>query len=84
MGEEETTHLSRISFGRRTKNWGHGIISGNSLRLNIADNLNRIAKFKDININSIRSDADYFTFNRINMERSYISFKHTLTDLHLA
>ncbi len=85
-GEEETTHLARASLlVEEQKNWGYGIVTGDSIRVNIADNLSRMAEFKSINSQSIRSDADYFTLNRINMERSYISFLNTpLTDIHFS
>lgn len=86
LGEEETTHLYRASIiVEEQKKWGYGIVSGNSFRLNMADNLHRMAKFRYINDTPIRSDADYFTLNRVNMERSYLSFLATpLPDFHFA
>ncbi len=86
LGEEETTHLYRASLVvEEQKQWGYGLVTGNSMRLNIADNLHRLAKFRDINLSSIRADADFYTQNRINVDRSYISFLTTpLPNFHFA
>lgn len=86
LGEEETTHLYRTGLvAEASKALGHGFVTGGALRLNIADNLHRLAKFRTINHNSIRSDADLFTANRINVERTFIGFLKTpLPDFHLA
>lgn len=86
LGEEETTHLYRTSLvAEEQKQWGYGLITGNSMRLNIVDNLHRLAKFRDINLSSVRSDADSYTQNRINVDRSYVSFLTTpLPNFHFA
>ncbi|PZQ46956.1 MAG: hypothetical protein DI551_04180 [Micavibrio aeruginosavorus] len=84
--EEETTHLYRASLvAEKTSEWKYGFLSGAGLRLNIADNLHRLSKFKNINLKSVRGDADYFTANRVNAERAYIGWMHTiLPDIHFA
>lgn len=84
--EEETTHLYRASAVIETqKEWSGGFTSGNSVRINMADNLHRLWKFRDVNLNSVRGDADLFTQNRINIDRSYVGWMTTIIpDLHFA
>lgn len=86
LGEEETTHLYRASaVFEEQKRLGYGFTSGSSLRLNLADNLHRLMKFKDINLQSVRGDADLFTYNRVNVDRAYLSWMKTvIPDFHLA
>lgn len=86
LGEEETTHLYRSALVlERTKEWKYGIISGGSVRVNLADNLHRLLKFKTINLQSVRGDADMFTWNRVNVDRTYLGWIHTLApNFHLA
>lgn len=86
LGEEETTHLFRASVvGETQKQWGWGFFSGSGLRLNIADNLSRLAKFKTISYESVRGDADLFTQNRVNLDRAFFGFMRTpLPDFHFA
>lgn len=86
LGEEETTHLYRTAItAERTKEWHHGFITGGGIRLNLVDNLHRLFKYKDVNLKSVRGDADMFTWNRINVDRTYLGWMHTLTpNFHLA
>ncbi len=86
IGEEETTHLYRTSFViEEEKVWKHGFITGSSARINIADNLHRIARYRNVNTAAIRSDADLFTMNRANIDRAFIGFMRTpLPDFHFA
>ncbi len=79
LGEEETSHLYRtaITF-EKTKEWQNGFISGGSLRLNVVDNLHRLFKYKDVNLESVRGDADMFTWNRVNVDRTYLGWMHTI------
>ncbi len=86
LGEEETSHLYRTALTvERLKEWQHGFHSGTSLKLNVADNLHRLAKFRQINLESVRSDADLFTVNRVNLERGYGGWMKTIIpDFHLA
>ena len=86
IGEEETTHLYRTSLVvEERKDWKYGFTTGSALRLNIADNLHRLFKFRDVNLNSVRSDAVLFTMNRVNLDRAFASFMKTpLPDLHFA
>lgn len=84
--EEETTHLYRASvlFNER-KEWRYGITTGTGLRLNVADNLHRLYKFRDIGMDAVRSDADFYTYNRVNLNRGFVSWMHTpLPDFHIA
>ncbi len=86
VGEEETSHLYRASFLiEEEKQWKYGIFTGSGLRINGADNLHRIARYRDVNTASIRGDADLFTLNRVNMDRAFIGFMRTpLPDFHFA
>ncbi len=86
LGEEETSHLYRATLNmEEEKQWGYGIVTGNSITINAADNLHRIAKFRDINLDSIRSDIDLYTKNHVNVKRSFLSFLNTpLPDFHVA
>ncbi len=86
IGEEETTHLYRaaLAFEER-KEWNYGFLTGSSARLNLADNLHRLFKFKELNTNTVRGDADLFTMNRINLDRAFLSWMHTVRpDVHVA
>ena len=84
--EEETTHLYRASaLIEERKEWRHGFITGSSARFNIANNLHRLSKFTDTSPYSIRSDAGSFAKNRINIDRTYLSWMKTvLPDFHFA
>jgi len=86
VGEEETTHLYRTAFTvERERQWQNGFITGGSVRLNLVDNLHRLWKYRDINLKSVRGDADLFTMNRVNVDRTYIGWmKSVLPDFHLA
>lgn len=86
LGEEETTHLYRTALSvEETKEWRYGFRSGSSLKFNMADNLHRLQKYKTINLDSVRGDADAFTYNRVNVDRAYASWMHTiLPDTHVA
>lgn len=86
LGEEETTHLYRTSLViERAKEWRGGFISGGGLRVNLADNLHRLFKYKTINLKSVRGDADLFTQNRVNIDRTYLGWIHTLSPaIHVA
>ncbi len=86
VGEEETTHLYRTALSvERERQWHNGFITGGSMRLNLVDNLHRLWKYRTINATSVRGDADAFTMNRINVDRTYIGWMKTvLPDFHLA
>jgi hypothetical protein len=86
IGEEETTHLYKASFvAETTKQWKHGIYTGASLRFNIANNLHRLQKFRDVNTESIRAHEDLFARNRVNIDRAFLSWLKTpLPDFHMA
>lgn len=85
-GEEETTHLYRTALVfEEQKEWSRGVTTGTSLRLNVADNLHRLYKFRDVNLQSVRADADLFTMNRVNVDRAFVTFMRTpLPDFHFA
>ncbi len=86
IGEEETTHLYRTSLLLdERKEWRYGITTGNSFRLNLANNLHRLSKYRDFNLDSARRDVEAFAMNRVNLERSFLSFMRTpLPDFHLS
>jgi len=85
-GEEETTHLYRSSLlFEEGKKWGYGFRGGTSVRLNVADNLHRLKKFKDVNFTMPRADVGEFAEKRITLNRSYMSWMHTIRpNLHIA
>lgn len=84
--EEETTHLYRASvLFNEKKEWRYGITTGTGLRLNVADNLHRLYKFRDIGMDAVRSDADFYTYNRVNLDRGFVSWMHTpLPGFHIS
>lgn len=86
IGEEETTHLYRTALVfEESKEWDRGFLTSSSFRLNIADNLHRLYRYKDLNINTVRGDADFYTVNRVNLDRAFISWMHTVRpDFHVA
>ena len=86
LGEEETTHLYRASLVAETsKQWGHGIYTGAGLRLNVANNLHRMQRFRDYNTNMVRGHEDLFARNRVNLDRAFLSWMKTpLPDFHMA
>lgn len=86
LGEEDTTHLYRSSLLiEERKEWRRGLITGSSARLNIADNLHRLTKYRDLNLDSARSDVAAFTMNRVNLDRAFLTFMRTpLPDFHMA
>lgn len=86
LGEEETTHLYRVSATlEETKQWKYGIMTGSGVRLNIDDNLHRLQRFRDFNTDPVRSHIDRFANNRINLDRAFLSWMKTpLPDFHMA
>lgn len=86
LGEEETTHLYRTAINfERVKEWHNGFISGAGLKVNIADNLHRLFKYKTIDMESVRGDVDAFTWNRVNLDRTFLGWMHTITpSFHVA
>lgn len=86
LGEEETTHLYRASATlEETKQWKYGIMTGSSVRLNIANNLHRLQRFRDFNTDPVRSHIDLFARNRVNLDRAFLSWMKTpLPDFHMA
>lgn len=65
------------------ENFKRHFISYQSLRLNLADNLEKLNEYRGLTLFPVRSDIDIFTQNRLMLERSYYMGLATLaTDLH--
>lgn len=86
IGEEATSHLYRASVvveERKQHQWG--FLTGNALRFNLRDRLYQIDKMGMRNPEPVRSDANAFAENFVNLERSFVSWMTTpITDVHLA
>lgn len=54
------------------------LTGGAALRLNLADNLNRLTDMRPRALLPVRSDVDLFARRTLSLERSYVSFLHTL------
>lgn len=65
------------------ENFKRHFISYQSLRLNLADNLEKLNEYRGVSLFPVRADIDIFTQNRLMIERSYYMGLATLaTDLH--
>ncbi len=86
LSEKDSGILYRSSAIIENKSqYLNGIILGNSLRINLKDNLDEIEKIRPIALYPIKSDINKFTNNRINIERSYIGYTKTIApNIHSA
>jgi hypothetical protein len=60
------------------------IISGQAIRLNLADNLSGLNTLRPVNLLPVRGDEDKFASRRLSIERSYLSWMHSFNDWHVA
>lgn len=86
LSEEDSGILYRSSLVfEGTKQLPYGFTVGGSARLNIDDNLHRLADFRPAALHPVRSDEDLYASRLFALDRSYLSWLKTLkTDLHLA
>lgn len=86
LGEEDTGFLYRTSLlldARRPL--ASEILAGGALRLNLADNLDRLHRYRGLSTDPVREDASVFVENLLTVDRSYLSWLHSLnTQTHLA
>ncbi len=62
-----------------------GIVTGSALRLNLANNLEKIGDLRIAAQNPVRSDIYNFAQKRISLENSYIAYTHSFTpEIHAA
>ncbi|MDY0030272.1 MAG: YjbH domain-containing protein [Pseudobdellovibrionaceae bacterium] len=86
LSEEDSGSIYRAmvvpSF---TKRIGTHFITEQSLRINLANNTERIEKYRGISLLPIRSDISRFTRNRILFDRQYLAgFATIAKDVHVA
>ncbi len=86
LSEEDSGFLRRSSLViEGTTSPFLGFINGFALRLNLSDNLENIAKLRPTSSLPVHSDVNDFTDNFIGIDRSHLSFMHSLTpELHVA
>ncbi len=80
LSEEDSGILYRSSAIINAKSSTFlGILIGNSIRININDNLDKIEKLRPPAQNPVRSDIYNFTQKRIGVENSYIAYNHSFS-----
>ena len=86
LSEEDSGILYRSSAIIETRSSPFlGFITGSALRLNLADNLDKLEKLRPTAANPVRSNIYDFTRKRINIENTYLSYTHSFTDeIHAA
>lgn len=86
FGEENTSHLHRLSVvAEESKQHRWGFVTGNAVRLNIADRLYQLEKTRPSPPDPVRSDAAAYTQNLVTLDRSFLSWMTTIRpDFHLA
>ncbi len=86
LSEEDSGFLRRSSIiVEGTTSPFLGFFNGISLRLNLNDNLENIAKLRPISNIPVHSDINTFTDKFISLDRAHISYMHSITpELHTA
>jgi Exopolysaccharide biosynthesis protein YbjH len=86
LAEEGTSHLYRTSIvAEESKHYKYGLFASSSLRFNLRDRLYQIDKMGMRGEKPVRSDANDYAGNFVNLERSFLSWMTTpLPDFHLA
>lgn len=86
LSEEDSGFLYRTSLiGDFREQWPLGFVTGTSLRLNVADNLERLSALRAPAATPIRSDVNDFTTPALTLDTAYIAWLKTLwPDLHMA
>ncbi len=87
LSEEDSTGLYRTSLivGTQTPQLFGLMDSFFSLRLNVADNLDRLAQIRPRVLLPVRSDIDLFADRTFAVETAFSSFTHSFrSDLHLS
>lgn len=86
LSEEDTGYLYRTSLiFEETRDLPYGFTVGGSVRWNMADNLHRLADYRTLTGPSVRSDVDLYASRVFALDRSYLSWFHTLApDVHVA
>lgn len=80
LSEEDTGGLYRtsaIANVMRPELFGF-LTAGAGLRLNLADNLNRLTDIRPRSFLPVRSDVDVFAARTLAVDHNYLSFMHTL------
>lgn len=87
LAEEDSGILHRTSIISQfilPRKFGY-LDSGASIRLNIADNLDRLDSIRPRSALPVRSDISDFTDNAISLDTAYTAFTHSpRTDLHIS
>ncbi len=86
LSEEDSGLLRRSSLViEGTTSPFLGFFSGASLRLNLNDNLENVAKLRPVSSIPVRSDINDFTDRFISLDRAHLSYMHSITpQLHAA
>jgi hypothetical protein len=86
LSEEDTGYLYRTAMiFEETKDLPYGFTVGGSVRWNMADNLHRLAQYRTTTDTAVRSDIDLYASRALALDRSYVSWFHTVApDVHVA
>ena len=86
LSEEDSGLLYRSGLVLDIKRqWPYGFVTGNAARLNIGDNLHRLAIYRTASSDPVRSDVDLFASRRIGLDRSFLSWLKSInTETHMA
>lgn len=87
LSEEDSGLLSRTSaiLGYKGPRLLGIIDNAYAIRLNLHDNLDDIAEYRQPSSKNVRSDVGYFSDRKVALENAYTSFTHSFkSDLHLS
>ncbi len=86
LSEEDSGLLQRTSLIlEEEQKLSEHFWAGGALRLNLADNLGQLDRYRTPKILPVRSNVDDFAKNRLGIERSFLSWMTTLKpDLHVS
>jgi len=86
LSEEDTGILYRSSVVAENKTQlPFGFMTGASFRLNLKNNLDRLADYREPALEPVRSDVESFANNRFYMDRTFLSWMTSFnTDIHMA
>lgn len=86
LTEEDSGLLYRNSLkASEQKYWGYGFLTGSALRLNLADNLDRLDNLRLSSPDPVRGDERLFADTRVALDTAYMGWMKTVwPDTHVA
>lgn len=86
LSEDDSGLLYRTGIvGSLHKFFGNHFFSLHSVRINLADNLQKLNQYRGVSLLPVRSDVDVFTRNRVLLDRNFMTGFVTLgDDVHMA